>query len=184
MSRFFSKEMVVSMVRKNRVYLLMVIPSFLVFFTFHTYPALQGIFYRFTDFKGYGTWAFVGFKNYINVFKDTRALSAYVFTFQFAVVSTILVHILSLLIALGLSSQIKMYKTLRAIYFLPYVLSILIVGYIFNFIFTHMIPDLGEFLNIGFLSTNILGNKSLAWIGIVIVAVWQGVAFNTLLYLA
>lgn len=184
MSRFFSKEMVVSMVRKNRVYLLMVIPAFLVFFTFHTYPALQGIFYSFTDFKGYGNWDFVGFKNYINVFKDTRALSAYGFTFQFAVVSTILVNILSLLIALGLNSQIKMYKTLRAIYFLPYVLSILIVGYIFNFIFTHMIPDLGEFLNIGFLSTNILGNKSLAWIGIVIVAVWQGVAFNTLLYLA
>ncbi|MCM3584611.1 sugar ABC transporter permease [Mesobacillus maritimus] len=162
----------------------MVIPAFALFFIFHTYPALQGIFYSFTDYKGYGTWDFVGFKNYLNVFKDDRALHAYGFTFQFAVVSTILVNIISLLLAIGLNGNVKFRKFLRATYFLPYILSVLIIGYIFKFIFTHMLPDLGNALNIEILSSNILGNPDLAWIGIVIVAVWQSVAFNTLLYLA
>ena len=118
------------------------------------------------------------------MFKDDRALHAYGFTFQFAVVSTILVNIISLLLAIGLNGNVKFRKFLRATYFLPYILSVLIIGYIFKFIFTHMLPDLGNALNIEILSSNILGNPDLAWIGIVIVAVWQSVAFNTLLYLA
>ncbi|SHF95017.1 carbohydrate ABC transporter permease [Ornithinibacillus halophilus] len=172
------------MVKRKHTFLIMVIPAFLLFFTFHTYPTLQGIFYSFTDYKGYGIWDFVGLKNYLNVFQDSRALSAYGFTFQFAIVSTVLVNIISLLIAIGLNSNIKLRKTLRATYFLPYILSVLIVGYIFKFAFTHLLPQLGQALNIEFLSTNILGNPDMAWLGIVFVAVWQSAAFNTLLYLA
>lgn len=170
--------------KESNVFLFMAVPGFILFFVFHTYPALQGIFYSFTDWKGYGDWNFVGIKNYLNVFKDARALDAYVFTFQFAVLSTIIVNIISLLIALGLNAKIKFQKTLRAIFFLPFILSILIVGFIFNFIFTHLLPTLGQNLGIELLSKNILGDPDLAWIGIVVVAVWQAVAFNTILYLA
>ncbi|MFC0272187.1 carbohydrate ABC transporter permease [Metabacillus herbersteinensis] len=170
--------------KKNKTYLIIAIPAFILFFIFHTYPALQGIFYSFTNWKGYGNWDLVGLKNYINVFKDDRALDAYGFTFKFAILSTILVNIFSLLVAMGLNSKIKFQKTLRAIYFLPYILSILIVGFIFNFIFTHFLPGIGETLGVDALSRNILGDPDLAWIGIVIVAVWQAIAFNTILYLA
>ncbi|PLR85290.1 MULTISPECIES: carbohydrate ABC transporter permease [Bacillus] len=170
--------------KKNKTFLVIAIPAFVLFFTFHTYPALQGIFYSFTDWKGYGNWNFVGLKNYLNVFKDERALDAYIFTFKFAIISTIIVNIISLLVAMGLNSKIKFHKSLRAVYFLPYILSILIVGFIFNFVFTHFLPKIGEATGLEFLSTNILGDPDLAWIGIVIVAVWQAVAFNTILYLA
>ncbi|MBT2678742.1 sugar ABC transporter permease [Bacillus sp. ISL-35] len=172
------------MKKKNNVFLFIAIPAFILFFIFHSYPALQGIFYSFTDWKGYGDWNFVGLKNYLNVFKDGRAGDAYLFTFKFAIVSTILVNIISLAVAIGLNSKIKFHKTLRAIYFLPYILSILIVGFIFNFIFAHVLPRVGEAMGWEFLSMNILGNPDLAWIGIVIVAVWQAVSFNTILYLA
>lgn len=170
--------------KKNSVFLIIAVPAFLLFFIFHSYPALQGIFYSFTDWKGYGDWNFVGLKNYLNVFKDGRAGDAYLFTFKFAIISTILVNILSLLVAIGLNSKIKFHKTLRAIYFMPYILSILIVGFIFNFIFAHFLPQIGDALGWEFLTRNILGNPDLAWIGIVIVAVWQAVSFNTILYLA
>lgn len=160
----------------------MVAPAFMLFFGFHTFPALQGLFYSFTNYRGYGSWDFVGFKNYINVFKDSRALSAYVFTLQFAVVSTILVNIVSLALAIGLNSNIKFKTLLRAIYFVPNVLSILIVGFIFKFIFSNLVPDL--FADGTVLSRNILGNPDLAWIGVVLVAVWQAMAFNMLVYLA
>lgn len=168
----------------SKFYLLVIIPALILFFTFHTYPALQGLFYSMTDWPGYGDWNFVGLKNFFNVFQDDRVLDAYGFTFQFAIVSTIFVNIISLIIALGLNSKIKFRKTLRAIYFIPYILSVLIVGFIFNYIFTYLVPMVGQTLGIDFLSKNILGNPDLAWIGIVFVTVWQGVAFNTVLYLA
>jgi raffinose/stachyose/melibiose transport system permease protein len=170
--------------KKSNFYLLIAVPACVLFFIFHTYPALQGIFYSFTDWKGYGNWNFVGLKNYLNVFKDDRAGDAYLFTFQFAIVTTILVNIISLLIAMGLNSKIKFQKSLRAVYFLPYILSILIVGFIFNFIFAHMLPRVGESLGWDWLARNILGDPDLAWLGIVLVAVWQSVAFSTILYLA
>ncbi|KAA0546312.1 sugar ABC transporter permease [Bacillus sp. BGMRC 2118] len=170
--------------KKSKVYLSIAIPAFVLFFIFHTYPALQGIFYSFTDWKGYGDWNFVGIKNYLNVFKDDRAGSAYLFTFKFAIVTTIIVNFISLMIAIGLNSKIKFQKTLRAVYFLPYILSILIVGFIFNFIFAHIFPRIGEQLGWDWLASNILGNPDLAWLGIVLVAVWQSVSFNTILYLA
>ncbi|WP_409296848.1 carbohydrate ABC transporter permease [Peribacillus sp. SCS-26] len=173
-----------TVIHKNKVYLSIVIPAFVLFFVFHTYPALQGIFYSFTDWKGYGDWNFTGLKNYINVFKDDRAGDAYLFTFKFAVVTTIIVNIISLAVATGLNSKIKFHKTLRAVYFLPFILSILIVGFIFNFIFAHMLPQFGEYLGWDWLAKNILGDPDLAWLGIVLVAVWQAVSFNTILYLA
>ena len=71
---------------KQRVFLLMTLPAVLLFFLFHTFPLLQGVFYSFTNWKGYGNWDFVGLSNYINVFNDMRAWSAYGFTFQFAIV--------------------------------------------------------------------------------------------------
>ncbi len=164
--------------------MLMVLPAFILFFAFHTFPMLQGIFYSFTNWRGYGSWEFVGFRNYMNVFQDGRALNAYLFTFQFAIVSTVLVNIISLIIALGLNAKIKFMKTLRAVYFMPNILSILIVGFIFNYIFAVFLPSIAEGLGITALATNILGNPDLAWVGIVIVAVWQAAAFNTILYLA
>lgn len=162
----------------------MTIPAVFLFFIFHTFPLIQGIFYSFTNWRGYGEWDFTGFSNYINVFKDLRALNAYGFTFKFAIVSTVLVNMFSLLIALGLNSNIKFQKTLRAIYFLPNILSILIVGFIFQFIFTIFLPQISETFGIQALATNILGSPDHAWIGVVIMAVWQATAFNTILYLA
>ena len=170
--------------KSSRIYYYMIIPAVVLFFTFHTYPALQGVYYSFTNSKGYGTYDFVGLKNYINLFKDGRVLHAYIFTFQFAIISTILVNIISLILAIALNSKIIFQKLLKSIYFLPLVLSVLIIGYIFNYIFTYLIPDAAKAIGIEVLSKSILGNPELAWIGIVFVAVWQACAFNTIIYLA
>lgn len=170
--------------KSSYTYLLMVLPALLLFFAFHTFPALQGIFYSFTNWRGYGSYEFVGFKNYLNLFKDSRAFDAYIFTIKFAVISTIIVNIISLFSAFLLNERIKLKKFFRAVYFLPNILSILIVGFIFNYIFTFLVTDVAKRLDIEVLTRSILGQPNLAWIGVVIVAVWQAAAFNTLLYLA
>lgn len=172
--------------KKNRrmVFYIMTIPAVILFFTFHTLPFMKGIFYSFTDWNGYSDWKFIGVKNFINVFQDDNIKNAYGFTFKFSIVTTIIVNVISLGIAIALNSAIKFKNTLRAIFFLPNILGVLIVGYIFNYVFAHLLPQFGSFLNIEILSTNILGNANLAWLGIVFVASWQSIAFSTIIYIS
>ena len=164
--------------------MVIIIPMLVLFFTFHTFSFLKGIFYSFTDWKGYGTWDFVGLTNYLKLWGDEAIGDAYKFTFKYAICATILVNVISLLLALALNAKIKCKNALKAVYFLPYMLSALIVSFVFNFIFSNVLPDLGQKMGIGFLSTNILGQENLAWIGILVVGVWQAVAFNTIIYMS
>lgn len=170
--------------KKSRSYLLMTVPMLLLFFTFHTFSFMKGIFYSFTNWRGYGTWDFVGFKNYIGLFTDGAIGDAYLFTFKYAICATILINFISLAVALALNSKIKFKNTLKAVYFLPYMLSALIVSFIFNFIFAQVLPQMGQSLNIEVLGKNILGQENLAWLGILVVGVWQSVAFNTIIYMS
>ena len=106
------------------------------------------------------------------------------FTFKFALLATIIVNVISLILAVGLNSKIKFKSTLRGIYFIPNILGGLIVGYIFNYIFTFILTSAGQAMGSEILSKSILGNPNLAWLGVVIVASWQAIAFNTIIYIS
>lgn len=161
----------------------MVIPMAIMFFLFHTVPFLQGIFYSFTNWKGYGPWSIVGLNNYIHFFKDPAIRGTYWFTFKFAFFTTVLVNSLGLLLACGLNGRIKGRNFMKALYFLPYMLGTLIIGFVFNFIFGNIIPDIGRSLGISWMSVNILGTDK-AWLGVLFVTLWQSMAFNTMIYLS
>jgi raffinose/stachyose/melibiose transport system permease protein len=171
-------------VRLAGAFYLMVLPAFLLFFIFHTIPVIQGVYYSFTDSPGYGPSDFVGLRNYIALFTDPRVLHAYWFTFLIAAVATVLVNIVSLAIAVGLNGRIKFKNGLRAVYFIPNVLAILVVGYIFNYLFSNSLPALAEKIGIDALATSLLTRAGTAWIAIVILAVWQSAAFNIIIYIA
>ncbi|MDT0381273.1 sugar ABC transporter permease [Streptomyces sp. DSM 42041] len=170
--------------RTEAAYYWMVLPALALFLLLHTTPVLRGIYYSFTDFAGYGSYEFVGLTNYLNLFEDARIAESYLFTFQFAAVATVLTNVVALAVALGLHARIRFRATLRGVFFTPNVLSILIVGYVFNYLFTYSLPAIGEHLGIDALSTSILADPDLAWVGVVILAVWQAAAFNIIIYLA
>lgn len=169
---------------RQKTYILMVIPALLLFVAFNTIPLITGAMYSFTNYRGYGSYEFVGLRNYIDLFTDSRVGNSYLFTFKYAIAGTILVNLLSLLLALGLNSKIKCKSLLRGVYFLPNILGGLIIGYIFSFIFTYIIPAIGSALHLGFLENSILANEKYAWIGVLIVGVWQAVAMNTIIYIS
>lgn len=169
---------------KSRTYLGMLIPVVILFFAFNTLPLIIGAFYSFTNYRGYGSWDFVGLRNYFDLFIDSRVWNSYFFTFKYAIVGTILVNVISLLMGLGLNSKIRFKSTLRGIYFVPNILGGLIVGYIFSFIFTYIIPAVGETFNIEWIKNSILADERYAWIGVLIVGVWQAVAMNTIIYIS
>lgn len=164
--------------------MLITIPILVLFFAFNTLPLIKGFIYSFTNFKGYGSYDWVGLRNYIDLFQDARVGRSYLFTFKFALVGTILVNVLSLILALGLNSKIKFKSGLRGIYFIPNILGGLVVGYIFGFIFTYILPAAAKAAGIDFLSSSMLSNTKTAWLAIVIVAAWQSIAMNTIIYIS
>ncbi|RBM06870.1 carbohydrate ABC transporter permease [Streptomyces sp. PT12] len=172
------------MSQRRHIYYWMALPAVLLFFVFHTLPALQGVFYSFTDSRGYGDWSFIGFDNYAELFRDPQIRESYRFTLLFAVVATIAANVVSLAIAVGLTSNVRFRGFLRGVYFLPAILATIVVGYIFNFLFANPLPEVGESLGFDTLSRNILGDPDLAWVGVVIVAVWQGCATTIVIYMA
>jgi raffinose/stachyose/melibiose transport system permease protein len=111
-------------------------------------------------------------------------LNSYLFTFKYAIAGTILINVISLILAMGLNSNIKGKSVLRGIYFLPNILGGLIIGYIFSFFFTYILPAIGKAAHIGFLENSILASEKYAWIGVLIVGVWQAVAMNTIIYIS
>ena len=169
---------------REKTFLCITIPILILFFLFNTLPLIRGVIYSFTNYKGYGTYDFVGFRNYVDLFQDSRVGKFYLFTFKFAIVSTIITNLVSLILALGLNSKIKGKSALRGIYFIPNVLGGLVVGYIFSFIFTYILPTIGQKLGIGFLSSSMLSSENTAWLAIVFVACWQSIAMNTIIYIS
>ena len=164
--------------------MLITIPILALFICFNTLPLIKGFIYSFTNFKGCGSYDWVGVRNYVDLFTDGRVGRSYLFTFKYAIVGTILTNVISLVIALGLNSKIKGKSVLRGIYFIPNVLGGLVIGYIFSFFFTYILPVIGQSLGIEALSSSMLSSTSRAWIAIVIVGCWQAIAMNTIIYIS
>ena len=167
---------------RERTFLWITIPIVALFFTFNTLPLIQGVIYSFTNFRGYGSYDWVGFRNYIDLFRDSRVGASYLFTFKLAVVTTIIVNVISLLLAMALNSKIKYKGFLRGMYFLPNVLGGLVVGYIFNYFFTYILPEVVRMM--GFEGNSMLADSKTAWLAIAIVCAWQSIAMNTIIYIS
>lgn len=172
------------MTNKEKTFLAIIIPVVIIFFIFNTLPMIKGFIYSLTNYKGYGSYQFVGFRNYIDLFSDVRVGKSYLFTFKYALVGTVLVNVLSIIMALALNAQIRFKSALRGIYFVPNILGGLVVGYIFSFFFTYILPAVGDTFNISWLQNSILASEKYAWIAVIVVGVWQAVAMNTIIYIS
>ena len=167
---------------QQRTFLMMTIPILILFFCFNTLPLIKGVIYSFTNFKGYGDFEWVGLRNYIDLFGDARVGKSYLFTFKLALASTIVVNVVSLILALGLNSKIKFKSAMRGLYFVPNILGALVVGYIFNYFFTYILPALTKM--VGGSGNSMLASTKWAWVAIMIVCSWQAVAMNTIIYIS
>ena len=169
---------------RKRTFLLITIPILALFVCFNTIPLIRGVIYSFTNFKGFGTYDWVGLRNYADLFTDGRVGKSYLFTFKLAVVTTVVVNVLSLVLALALNSKIRAKSFFRGAYFLPNILGALVVGYIFNYFFTYILPAFGSMIGSDAMGSSILSNPDTAWIGIMVVCSWQAIAMNTIIYIS
>lgn len=169
---------------RKRTFLLITLPILALFICFNTVPLLRGVYYSFTNFKGFGSYDWVGLRNYADLFTDARVGKSYLFTFKLAIVTTIVVNVISLIMALALNSRIRAKSFFRGAYFLPNILGSLVVGYIFNYFFTYIVPAIASMVGAESLNSSVLSNPDSAWIGIMVVCAWQAVAMNTIIYIS
>jgi raffinose/stachyose/melibiose transport system permease protein len=170
--------------RVEPIYSLLLLPTVVLFTLAITVPGVIGIFFSFTDSIGIGDWSFVGLTNYVAMFSDPAILQSYLFTFGFAVATVLVVNVVAFLLAVGLTSRIRMKTALRTVFVVPMVISGIIIAYVFNFLFSNSLPAAGAAAGIPWLETSLLANPDLAWVAIVLVTAWQSIPGTMLIYIA
>ncbi|WP_137845279.1 sugar ABC transporter permease [Microbacterium sp. 2FI] len=170
--------------RVEPIYYWFLVPTLILFTLAITVPAVIGIFFSFTNSIGLGEWDFVGFRNYVALFSDPLVVQSYLFTFGFSLVTVLAVNIIALLLAVALTSRIRLKTPLRAIFVIPMVISAIVISFVFKFLFSNSLPVLGNISGIAWLQESILANPDWAWLAIVIVTAWQAIPSALLIYIA
>jgi raffinose/stachyose/melibiose transport system permease protein len=165
-------------------YLFMIIPAIILFTFFIMVPAVQGSLWSFTNYVGYGTSKFIGFANYKAAFADPTIRDSYGFTLLFSVVACLLTNVVAMALAIALNSKIRWRSGFRTIFFLPMVLSGLVVSYIFTFIIGTSVPIIAGAIHFAPLESSILANQHTAWLGVVFVASWVAIPGAIIIFLA
>jgi len=92
--------------------------------------------------------------------------------------------VLALALALVLVKKFALANTLRGLFFVPYIMSMTIVGFIWRFIFSSGFDTLLAMTGWGVFKLSWLGRADLAFISVVVVGVWQSIGFYIVLYIA
>ncbi|MFP4977277.1 carbohydrate ABC transporter permease [Paenibacillus sp. CN-4] len=149
-------------------------------------PFAMTIRYSLTKWNGISkNPTFIGLDNFKQIFTgDANFTNAAWFTVKYMVLYIVIVNVLAILLALVLDMKLKSTNWLRAAFFIPYILSLVIVGFIWKFIFMQGFESLGASTGWGIFQLSWLGEPGLAFISILGVSIWQSVGFYMVLYIA
>lgn len=173
--------------KRERVFLLMILPAFVGFFILFIVPTLMSFFYSMTNWSVYNAdLRFVGLDNYRQLFTDTKTIASITNTVKYAVLITVFQNIIAILLAVFLSKKMKGANFTKSLVFLPAVLSILVTGFLFQYIMSS--ADYGLFNRIiqffGGQPVNWLGDANIALYSVLITQVWQWSGWSMVIYIA
>lgn len=166
---------------------LFVSPFFLLFFVFMIVPIGAGIYLSLTEWAGLGSPEFVGLENYQRLMGDPVFRISLFNTAFYTLCALLVVFPAALLIAVALDARgVKLRDLFRAIYFMPVVLSPIIIALIFGLIFD------GEYGLFNALLQALFGYAGIDWltdplwarIVVVILVLWRWTGFLTIFFLA
>jgi raffinose/stachyose/melibiose transport system permease protein len=171
--------------RNILAFILFVAPAVFIWFSVVIIPFFYGIGITFTDWNGLSmNINFVGLQNYHKVFTDSVFFGAFLKTVVYVIFSVILSNIIGFFLALAVTSGMKGQGLFRTGFFTPNIIGGIILGYIWNFIFSYALTGLGKNLGIDWLSTSWLTNPKKALIALIIVTAWQMSGYLMVIYIA
>lgn len=166
-----------------------IVPLMIGYFIFFIIPVVISFRDSFTNITKYNQlsgYHFVGLKNYINIFTNTKLLSGIRVSFRYAIGMLIFQNLFAIPLAVVLTRNIRSRNLLRAIFFAPATLSTLVVGYLWGFMMAS--TDYGVLNKIlGFVGlepVNWLGDYKIALTSILITQVWQWTGWAMVIYIS
>ena len=159
---------------KSIINVLFLFPLLFTFAVTVIIPLLLGIFYSMTDWTGIQYTNFVGFANYLAMFKEVSFLWSLLLTILFVLVNMIMVNLVGFALALLCTSRLKGVGFFRAAYFLPNLIGGIVLGYVWQFVFNNVLIKLT--------GTSLLSNSAPAFAAIIVVYVWQYAGYIMLIY--
>lgn len=125
-----------------------------------------------------------GIANYKKILSDKAFLNSFIYTLKNMFVVTVIANALGLLFALILTCKIRGSQIFRTTLILPNILSGIVLGFVWKFIFSDVLPQIGETLNCKFLELSWLARPTSAFWSVAIVSIWQMTGYVMLIYIA
>lgn len=164
--------------------MVLVLPGMIIFTIGLIVPLFLSFRYSLTSWDGMtAEKVFIGFENYVKLFKDSEFRDAWWFTIKFTIGNTIIQNVLALLFAVALDSGIRAQKLYRTALFVPCLISAVVVGFIWLKMFSNVLPALNDFLGTNF-NFLLFGKAETVLGGLLIANNWQWVGYWMLIYLA
>jgi raffinose/stachyose/melibiose transport system permease protein len=162
------------------------VPAVIVIFAFVELPFLMSVLYSFTKWNGLDKVpVFIGFANYMEIFtNDPNMMQALGFTLLFTVFMVFFTNVIAMLLAVALDSKVRGKNVLRAAFYVPNIISMIIIGYIWRFIFSKGFDSFYALTKIPAFQLSWLGDAKLSFVSVVIVSVWQAIGFYMVIYIA
>lgn len=171
---------------QNLTLLLFVLPALVVYALFKLYPAFSGIYYAMTDWNGINkTYSFVGMANFLRVLGDEYFWRSVLFTMKYVGVMVVVANVIALTLAVAIETRRHARGMLRTIFYMPNMISMVIGGYMWMFIFTKVLYYLADHYNgFSFLDHMWIGDPHYSFVAIVIVSAWGAVGYLMIIYMA
>lgn len=173
-------------IREKFDFAVCVVPA-LIFIAIEMYiPFLMTIYYSMTNWNGISLHVkFIGLKNFADIFHgDAYFSSALIFTLKYTVLFVIIINVLAVLLALALDKSMKSTNVMRAVFFIPYIMSLVVVGFVWKFILGNGFTSLYNMTKLGIFGMDWLGKPSLAFFSVLFVSIWQAIGFYMVIYIA
>jgi raffinose/stachyose/melibiose transport system permease protein len=146
-------------------------------------PFVQGLALTFTNWDGFEVSSFVGLDNYIKSFEDPGFWSTLSFTGSFVLVSIILINLVAFGLALLVTAKLRSSNIFRTFFFVPNLIGGVVLGVIWQFIFSGALVALGNSFHIPFLQNSMLNDPASAFWALMIVTVWQQSGYMMIIYI-
>lgn len=170
---------------KGKDFCIFALPGMFCFFAVVIIPFLYGVYLTFTDWNGVAQDKnFIGFKNFMSVIQDQLFWSSLLLTFKYVIVVVILVNVIAFAIAYLLTRGIKGQNFFRAGFFTPNLIGGIVLGYIWQFVFSRVFVNIGESTGWNLFEISWLSDPGKAFAALVLVSVWQLSGYMILIYVA
>ena len=161
------------------------LPGMFCFFAVVIIPFIYGVYLTLTDWNGVSKVKnLVGLKNFAGVIQDTQFWSSLLLTFKYVIAVVILVNVLAFFLAYLLTRGIKGQNFFRAGLFTPNLIGGIVLGYIWQFVFSRVFVSIGESTNWSLFEISWLSEPDMAFAALVLVTVWQLSGYMILIYVA